>query len=444
MAGVIPAHGAVKETVMVKAGLIGESLRHSLSPQIHEKYGRLIGTDIHYDLLETPPEGLAGLLDRLEADGYMGVNVTIPYKKAVMPYLHTLSPQAQAIGAVNTIRFENGRRTGHNTDYFGMKSLLERHNISLAGQRVAVLGSGGAARCAYFLAKDEGASEVFTISRHPKAADTELNTVSYDALAHLDHIGVLINATPVGMHPHTDACPVPDTVINKCGAVVDTIYNPAETQLLKKAAALNLPHANGLWMLCAQALAAQAVWTGRPFTMDECAAVHEFVLRSNIVLIGMPGSGKSTVGRLLSDRLGLSFVDTDAMVEATHGSIPVIFAAKGEAIFRGYELSAAREAASLVRVVLSTGGGIVQTEQAMLALRESGIIVYVDRPLETLLMETETEGRPLLADGRSALIALYEKRYQLYRGYADIIVENTADAQSCAENIIKKLEAYRQ
>ena len=429
---------------MLKVGLIGEKLSHSLSPQIHEKYGRLTETQVVYRLHETPPEGLPALLDSLEAQGYAGTNVTIPYKKAVMPYLHELSPEAQAIGAVNTIRFENGQRTGHNTDYFGLKSLLERNDIALQGKRVAVLGSGGAARCAYFLAQDEGAAEVFTVSRHPEAADSDLNAVSYDALAQMDSIEVLINATPVGMHPNTDACPVSDAVIEKCGAVVDTIYNPPETALLKKVRERGIPHVNGLWMLCAQALAAERIWTGHPFTMDECAAVHTFIRRSNIVLTGMPGSGKSTVGRLLAERLSMGFLDTDAMIEAVHGPIPGIFASEGEAVFRQYELAAAYESANTMNTVISTGGGIVQTEAAMRVLLETGIAVYVDRPLEILLRETETEGRPLLASGRSALIALYEKRHPLYNGFADIVAENTADAHRCVDTIVRKLEDYRK
>jgi len=427
---------------MVKAGLIGEKLTHSLSPQLHEKYGRLAGLDIAYTLHETATDGLAALLERLEADGYAGVNVTIPYKKTVVPYLAWLSPEAQSIGAVNTIRFDSGGRTGHNTDYFGLKSLLERNGFRLAGRRVAILGTGGAARCAYFLARDEGAAEVFTVSRRPEEADSDITAISYAALERMSSIDVLINATPIGMYPHVSACPVSDVVIQKCGAVVDTIYNPADTALLKKAAALGIPHANGLWMLCAQALASEQIWTERPFTMEECAAVYDYIRRSNIVLIGMPGSGKSTVGSLLAERLGMGFVDTDVMVEAAHGPIPRIFAQHGEAVFRQYELDAAREAAGYMRTVISTGGGIVHTEAAMQALRETGIVVYIDRPLERLLSETDTSGRPLLADGKRAISALYQKRHHLYQGYADIISENTADASACAQDIIRKLEEY--
>jgi shikimate dehydrogenase len=259
-------------------------------------------------------------------------------------------------------------------------------------------------------------------------------------------IGVLINTTPVGQSPKTDACSVDDDVIEKSGAVVDLIYNPRETALLQKAAALGKRCAGGLPMLCAQAVKAEEIWTGVPFDEAVCERIYERMaawMQTNIVLIGMPGSGKSTIGRHLAERLGMRFMGTDEMIESHHGVIKDIFASQGEVAFRAMELEAAQYAARRANTVISTGGGVVQTQAAMNALKASGVTVYVDRPLALLLADTEIEHRPLLAGGREALTGLYEKRRVLYEGYADIRGINDADLESCVDAIIKKLEEYK-
>ena len=431
---------------MIKAGLIGGRLSHSLSPQIHGEYWQQTGLSGQYLLLETEREKLGERLDELSAQGYAGVNVTIPHKTAVMAYLDALSPEAQTIGAVNTVHFSDGRRIGYNTDYFGLKSLLMRHGMVLAQKRVVILGAGGAARCALCLAKDEGASDVLVVSRQPQKADAVLAATHYEALEALDAIDVLINTTPVGMYPHSDDCPVSDAVIEKSAAVVDLIYNPERTVLLQKAAALSKPHAGGLWMLCSQALRAEQIWTGRAFDDALCAHIFHMLSNSktNIVLIGMPGSGKSTIGRMIAKKLGYSFADTDTMIEDAHGRITDIFATAGEAAFRKLELDVAKQAAENTNTVISTGGGIIETAQAMAALRQTGTVVYIDRPLELLLNEVETENRPLLADGRDRLVSLYEKRHSLYTQYADFTAGNACDAQSCADLIIENIKEKRQ
>jgi len=433
---------------MIKAGLIGGKLSHSLSPQIHEKYWRLSGMLGRYALIETDERHLKERLDEIQAQGFAGVNVTIPHKTAVMRCLDVISPEADAIGAVNTVHFRSGKRIGHNTDYFGLKSLLDRNGFTLTGSRVAILGSGGAARCALALCRDEQAAEVLVVSRSPEKADAMLNAVGYEALDASDRIDLLINATPSGMFPHTGECPVSDAVIQKCENIADMIYNPARTLLLQKAAKLGKGAVNGLWMLCAQAIKAQEIWTGRPFEEPICRTIYEGlkepVPRSNIVLIGMPGSGKSTVGQILAERLFYRFADTDAMVEAQHGLIQTIFDTQGEAVFRDMELKAARQAACRQNCVVSTGGGIVQTGAAMDALKETGIVVYIDRPLEKLLNEVDISGRPLLAGGRQQLIALFQKRRALYRQYADVVIDNSGSARQCAEQIIQKLEDIRK
>jgi shikimate dehydrogenase len=433
---------------MTKAGLIGGKLSHSLSPQIHEKYWRLTSQTGQYSLIETSEACLGERLDELQAQGYAGVNVTIPHKTAVMRYLNDITPEAQAIGAVNTVLFASGRRIGHNTDYFGLKSLLEQNGFLLVGKRVVILGSGGAARCALSLAKDEKAAEVLVVSRAPEKADPALNAVGYNVLDRIKAIDVLINATPSGMYPNTDACPVSDDVIQKCASVVDMIYNPEQTLLLQKAALMGKGYANGLWMLCAQALKAEEIWTGAAFNEQICRTIFDELRshapRTNIVLIGMPGSGKSTIGRIVAERLGYQFADTDTLIEEQHGRIPDIFAAQGEAAFREMELVTARQTSQRQNTVISTGGGIVQTSAAMNALKETGFVVYIDRPLETLLSEVDTSNRPLLAGGREHLITLFNRRHTLYRQYADLTVVNDGTAEQCAEDILLKLEELKK
>lgn len=433
---------------MIKAGLIGGKLSHSLSPQIHEKYWYLTGQLGQYSLFETAEQNLGRRLDELTSQGFAGVNVTIPHKTAVMRHLDIITPEAEAIGAVNTVHFSSGRRIGHNTDYFGLKSLLDQNGFSLTGKRVVILGSGGAARCALSLARDEQSAQVLVVSRTPEKADPALDAVSYDALDHMDAIDVLINATPAGMYPNTDACPVSDDVIQRCTSVADMIYNPEQTLLLQKAAAMGKGYANGLWMLCAQALKAQEIWTGKAFDEDICRIIYNGLKshapRTNIVLVGMPGSGKSTVGQIVAERLSLEFADTDALIEAQHGRISDIFEMQGETAFRDMELVTARQTAQRQNTVISTGGGIVQTSAAMDVLKQTGIVVYIDRPLDMLLEEVDISNRPLLADGRQQLITLYHRRHALYRQYADITVVNDGTAQQCAQEILTKLEEMKK
>ncbi len=433
---------------MIKAGLIGGKLSHSLSPQIHEKYWYLSGQLGQYSLFETEEQSLGHRLDELAAQGFVGVNVTIPHKTAVMRYLDVITPEAEAIGAVNTVHFSFGRRVGHNTDYFGLKSLLDQNGFLLSDKRVVILGSGGAARCTLSLAKNEKAAEALVVSRTPEEADPALNAVGYDVLDRMDTIDVLINATPAGMYPNTHNCPVSDDVIQRCNNVVDMIYNPEQTQLLQKAASMGKGYSNGFWMLCAQALKAQEIWIGKAFDEDICRTIYNglksHASRTNIVLIGMPGSGKSTVGHIIAERLSLEFADTDALIEAQHGRISDIFETQGEAVFREMELVTARQTAQRQNTVISTGGGMIQTSAAMDVLKETGIVVYIDRPLDMLLQEVDISNRPLLADGRQQLITLYNKRHVLYRQYADITVVNYGTAQQCAKDILTKLEELKK
>ena len=434
---------------MKKTGLIGATLGHSLSPLIHERFYSVTGISGSYRLFETQKDQLGALLDRLESEGYDGVNVTIPYKKDVMCYLDGISEEAAAIGSVNTISFTDGKRRGYNTDYFGLKTLLETNGIILLKKRVAILGAGGAARCAWRLAHDEGAAEVVVVSRHPAQADKDLGAIGYDALDRFESIDVLINTTPVGMSPDTGHCPAKSDIVQKSSSIVDIIYNPPETLLLQEAKKFGKVYANGLLMLSAQGIKAQEIWNNESYGSDVYRDVFEHLRRTfempktNIVLIGMPGSGKTSIGKRLAKKLGMHFIDTDALIESKHGPIPDIFREQGEPRFREYEHEAARQAASLTRTVISTGGGIILDARNMQTLGQTGVIAFLDRPLDLLLKNTDTSHRPLLTNGDEALIQLYNKRYALYKKYADIIPDNTSDIAACLTDTIKKLEELK-
>lgn len=428
----------------MKEGLIGGKLSHSLSPQIHGRFYTLAGIQGNYELFETSKEDLPALLNRLESEGYNGVNVTIPYKTEIIQYLDALSPEAKAIGAVNTVLFQDSRRYGHNTDYYGLKALIDSAGMNLNGAEAVILGTGGAARCALKLLRDMGAGSISSASRRPDKADDIFRAISYEQLDALPRIDVIINTTPSGMYPDTEGCPVSADVIKKCGCVIDLIYNPAETKLLAYAKEFGIKTANGLLMLCSQAVKAQEIWNGKAYGAEIYDAVYSYmqrkVYRTNIVLTGMPGSGKTTIGKLLANKLGMGFADTDAMVEEAHGAIPEIFSREGETVFRKYEHEAAVKASAMSNTVISTGGGIILDKANMCALGATGTIVFIDRPLEILLSETDTSGRPLLAGGKDAIEALYKQRHGLYTGYADIIQKNTLDAERCVSDIINKLE----
>lgn len=418
---------------MIKACLIGKKLGHSMSPVIHERFYRTSGINGTYELCEVPEDGLKDLLNRLMLEGYSGANVTIPYKTTVMQYLDGISDEAQAIGAVNTVHFSEGKTYGYNTDYFGLKTLLRANDIEIKGKKVVVLGTGGASKCAVKLVQDMGAAEVVAVSRIQN-----LGAIDYQQLEEKSNIDVLINTTPVGMFPDVFGCPVVEAVINKCESVIDVIYNPMKTQLIRKAMGLGKKTATGLMMLTAQAVKAQEIWNGKNFSKQVYSEVYDYVekLKTNIVIIGMPGSGKSSIGQMVADKLGKSFVDTDDLIEQKHGRIPDIFANQGEKVFRRYESDAAELAADIRGAVIATGGGIILSERNMDVLKRSGIVYFIDRPLDVLLKTTDGSYRPLIADDNNRIKVLYEQRYPLYCNYADYTVNNNAQIESCVNDII--------
>ena len=405
----------------MKCGLLGRKLGHSYSPQIHGLLG-----DYSYALFEKEPEELAAFLK----DGdFTGINVTIPYKKDVIPYLDALSPAARKIGSVNTIvRRADGSLFGHNSDYFGFVSLVKHSGIAVEGKKVLVLGSGGTSNMVVTALRDLGAAPV-VISRSGEN--------NYGNLHLHSDASVIVNATPVGMYPNTGISPIDLNRFPKLDGVLDVIYNPAKTQLLLDAEKLGIPHENGLWMLVAQAKEAAEYFTGKKLPDSCIEKIHGILSRQmkNVVLIGMPGCGKSTIGNLLARKLGRKFVDADEeIIQLAVKSIPEIFAQDGEEIFREWETMALEHLGKQSGLVIATGGGCVTRQRNYPALHQNGSIVWLERDLSLL----PTDGRPLSQSNR--LEEMYAVRKPLYEAFADVRVANTGSPENTVTEILSKLE----
>ena len=407
----------------MKCGLLGRKLGHSYSPQIHAHLG-----DYAYTLFEKEPDELERFL---KTGDFTGINVTIPYKKEVIPFLDDLSPTAKKLGAVNTIvRRPDGTLFGHNTDHFGFSSMVQRSNLSVAGKKVLVLGSGGASNTAVEVLKELGAS-VIVISRNGEN--------NYDNLYLHRDAAVIVNATPVGMYPGNGASPLDLDTFPQLEGVLDMVYNPARTQLLLSAEKKGIVAENGLWMLVAQAKEAAEYFTGLSID-DACIKVIHGALKQqmqNIVLIGMPGCGKSTIGRLLAEHTGKCFADSDALIETLAGKpIPRIFAEDGEDVFRDWETKALEQLGKQSGLVIATGGGCVTKERNSPLLHQNGTILWLKRDLSLL----PTDGRPLSQS--STLQDMYHLRKPLYEAFSDFSVTNHAAPEETVSSIIKMLEGF--
>lgn len=404
----------------MKCGLLGGKLGHSYSPQIH---GHLAGYP--YTLFEKTPEELA---DFLNNGDFSGLNVTIPYKKTVIPFCKELSPRAKRLGAVNTIvRRADGSLIGHNTDYFGFSSMVAKSGLQVAGRKVLVLGSGGASATAVAVLQELGAN-VVVVSRSGENNYDNLN-IHADAT-------VIVNATPVGMYPNVGVSPVDLNMFPALEGVLDVVYNPARTQLLLDAEERGLIAMNGLWMLVAQAKESAEWFTGEKIDDTKIEQIHR-ILRcqmENTVLIGMPGCGKSTVGRLLAELSGKTFVDADSEIEEQAGmSIPEIFASSGEIGFRAWETKVLAQLGKQSGLVIATGGGCVTREENYPLLHQNGTIYWLQRDIENL----PTDGRPLSQAGK--LQEMYNIRKPMYQHFADHKIGNHESAKDTA-NVIWKME----
>ena len=407
----------------IRAGLIGAKLSHSFSPRIHAALA-----DYPYRLIELE-EAQVG--DFLQSGDFDCLNVTIPYKKTVMPYLAEISPAAARIGAVNTIlRRADGTLYGHNTDYDGFSDLVKDCGVSLQGKRVLILGSGGASRTAVTVATDMGAAEVVVVSR--SGAD------NYENLDRHAHAQVIVNATPVGMYPHNGAAPLSLDLFPRLEAVLDMIYNPARTALLLQAEARGIPHRNGLLMLVSQARRAAELFLDTVIEDNEVKRITEDIAADteNVILIGMPGCGKTTLGKRLAKQLGREFVDCDEEIVRTAGcSIPHIFETEGEAGFRARESAVLGDVCKRSALVIATGGGAVTQARNYPLMHQNGRILFLDADPTAL----PTDGRPLSQKKTPAV--LYRERLPLYRQMADKIIPVSRDIE---ENMQKITEALRK
>lgn len=408
----------------MECGLLGRRLGHSYSPQIHAELA-----DYDYHIFEKEPEELG---DFLRNGSFHAINVTIPYKKDVIPFLAELSPRARRLGAVNTIvRREDGSLIGHNTDYFGFSSMVERSGLTVAGKKVLVLGSGGASNTVVAVLEALGA-KVVIISRSGEN--------NYDKLFLHRDAAVIVNTTPVGMYPNTGKAPLNLDGFPVLEGVLDVIYNPARTQLLLEAEKRGLVTMNGLWMLVAQAKESAEWFAGRPIPDEIIGEIHHRLRlqMENIILVGMPGCGKSTVGKLLAERLGKKFLDADAVLEEDSGrKIVDIIPKDGEAVFRQMETETLEKLGKQSGLVIATGGGCVTRERNYDLLHQNGTVFWLTRDLDKL----PTEGRPL--SQQKKLTEMFRVREPMYRRFADFTVSNDGSTEETVRQILSDLEGKK-
>ena len=400
-------------------GLIGRRLGHSFSKTLHN----LIG-NYDYELREIEPENLEEFM--LKKD-FRAINVTIPYKQDVIPFLEEIDPFAQKIGAVNTIVNKNGKLFGYNTDFLGLKSLILKNNMDLKGKKVLILGSGGTSKTAIAVAQDLSASDIYCLSRKGSEG---LITYEEAYRSHTD-AKVIINTTPCGMYPKIGESAIDIEKFPRLEAVVDAVYNPLSSALVVGARNKGINAIGGLYMLISQGVFASELFLNKKYPETLVDGIFEKIVKEkeNIVLIGMPASGKTTVGKALAESLGKSFYDSDEEIVKKEGiSIPEIFALKGEKYFRECESEVIKELSALQGAVIATGGGAVLNPKNTDLLKENGKVFFLDRNLDDMVA---TPDRPL-SSTREDLEKRYKERYPIYCSSADYKINCSNDV---AENV---------
>ena len=401
---------------MLRCGLLGHRLSHSYSPIIHEAFG-----GYSYELFEVESYNLAAFMNRRDIHGF---NVTIPYKRDVIPYCDELSSTARSVNSVNTVlRRADGSLYGDNTDVYGFSSMVKHSGIDVRSKKVLILGSGGGSVSVLHVMREMQAGQVVVVSR---SGENNYENIS----RHLD-AQIIINTTPVGMYPHTGKSPVDIRIFKHLEGVLDLVYNPARTALLMDAETLGIPHLNGLIMLVEQARAASELFRGQPLAAGKENQLVKMLRQKmeNLILIGMPGCGKSVIGRLLADKTNKTFIDADSVLEEDAGiSIPEIFNREGEVGFRTRESEVLEKLGKQSGLVIATGGGCVTRPINYAHLHQNGTIIFLERDISKL----EREGRPL---SQGNLYEMHEKRLPLYREFVDITVQNNEQMEAVVNNI---------
>ena len=406
-------------------GLLGEKLGHSFSKEIHESIN-----DYTYNLIEVKKEDFNSFMN---SKNFKAINVTIPYKEMVIPYLSYIDEIALKIGAVNTIVNKDNKLYGYNTDYLGLKKLLLKNNITLENKKVLILGTGGTSKTAFVLCEDLKAKEIIKVSRTKK---DDVITYEEAKLMHND-ANIIINTTPCGMYPNDDLVLELDNFSN-LEAVVDVIYNPLNTKLTRCAKQRNIKCVNGLYMLVAQAVYASYIFINIDVIEEKIDEVYNKILNEklNIALIGMPSCGKTTISKILSNKLNKELIDTDIKIEESiNMPISSFLNKENESEFRDIESSVINEVSKLNNVIISCGGGVIKRKENIDYLRRNSLIIFIDRNLE--LLQT-TSSRPL-SSNKIDLEKLYNERYNIYLNSCDYVIENNEEIE---KTINKILEVY--
>lgn len=401
-------------------GCIGEHLVHSFSKEIH---GAL--ADYLYELKDVP----MGTLDAFMTErNFKAINVTIPYKQDVIPHLAEVESMAAAIGAVNTVVNRDGQLYGYNTDFGGMCALIQRAGIDLRGKKVLILGTGGTSKTAMAVAEHLGAASIYKVSRSERCG-----VLTYDSVkkSHLD-AQILINTTPRGMFSRESGMPIDPSLFPQLSGAVDAVYNPLRTEFVLQARKMGVPAVGGLYMLVAQAVLASEIFLDKTYPEAVIEKVYRKIKagKENIVLTGMPGSGKTSVGKLLAQKLGRHFFDVDERITEATGQTPAqIITSQGEATFRDIETEMIRKLSLENGAVIATGGGAILRPENIDALRMNGRIFFLDRPVEQLI---PTEDRPL-SSTKEAILRRYNERYDRYVSTADAVIPNAITPEAAAE-----------
>lgn len=406
----------------MKYGLIGERLGHSFSKEVHAML-----SDYDYEIREVARDVLDSFMQKAD---FKAINVTIPYKESVIPYLSYISEEAKLIGSVNTIVNRNGKLYGYNTDFAGMVALTNKMRLSLRGKKTVILGTGGTSKTAKAVAMSLGADPILTVSRTKKDGCIDYNELIQ---GHLD-AQIIINTTPIGMYPDNFSSIIDITPFERLEGVIDAIYNPIRTKLVVDALERGIKAEGGLYMLVAQAVYASEIFLDTKYPIEKLNKIFKKIKRKkeNIVLIGMPASGKTTVSTLIGKELSREICDTDQMIISTHKvSIPDIFKSEGEAVFRSYESEEIARVSMKNNSVIATGGGAILKKDNVRMLKQNGVLFFIDRPYEKLV---PTIDRPLSSDLES-IKKRYDERYDLYVESADVVI----DADDTPINIAKKI-----